>query len=88
MGAIQPLNLQFWRIQLRHPSTGVRASVCWLIQALICKSPQQSWQLSDTVEKLGTGENLHVRQNACVPLIEFAVRRHWRRDGSHIMTRK
>ena len=66
-------------------STGVRASVCWLIQTLVCKSPEQCWQLIYTVEKLGTGENLHVRQNACVPLIEFAVRRNWRRDGSHIM---
>lgn len=61
-----------------HPSgvVGVRATTCWLIQRLICSMPSRSWQLIEEVERLATGPNLYVRQNACVPLVEFAIRRH------------
>lgn len=65
-------------------SVGVRSAVCWLIQTLICKCPTDAWHLIEVVEELATGTNLYVRQNACVPLIEFAVRRRWR-DGSGIV---
>jgi hypothetical protein len=65
---------------------GVRAAVCWLIQRLICLAPERSWQLIDDVERLATGPNLYVRQNACVPLVEFATRRRWVDDaGQHRM---
>ncbi len=58
-------------------SVGVRAAVCWLIQRLVCSAPEHSWQLIDDIERLATGPNLYIRQNACVPLVEFAIRRRW-----------
>ena len=48
-------------------SASVRASVCWLIQALIVKWPDRAWDLIDTLERLCLDDNLYIRENVMRP---------------------
>lgn len=67
--------------------SSVRASTCWLLQKLAVQNrPELFSQILEMVEALARDENLYIRQQATVPLIELANRR-WLKgaDGDFVM---
>lgn len=64
----------------------VRASVCWLLQRIVCLNGFEQYpQILDIVEELARDENLYVRQQATVPLLELANRMYWRNSGGALI---
>jgi hypothetical protein len=54
----------------------VRGRLCWLLQQVVTHPRIEDYdRIFEIVERLATGENLFVRVNATVPLIELARRR-------------
>lgn len=68
--------------------TTVRGHLCWLLQKIIVANrPEFYPELTNVVESYVAGENLYIRQQATVPLVELAIRRTSRLpDGTPLMS--
>ena len=54
----------------------VRGHLCWLLQLIVAANKRDLYQHTlDIVERYALGPNLYIRQQATIPLIEFAKRR-------------
>ncbi len=61
----------------------VRGRLCWLLMQIVTHPRIKDYErVFEIVEKFATDENLYVRQQATVPLIELARRRFARVDGT------
>jgi len=66
--------------------SSVRGSVCWLLQGIARSGGAELLsQIIEMVEELARDENLYVRQQATVPLLELASLR-WLRDADGRLT--
>lgn len=64
----------------------VRAHVAWLVQQIVCAPKRDLYPLMiDTVGRFLDGEDLYVRQQAAIPLIELTIRRYRTHDGQRFM---
>jgi hypothetical protein len=60
----------------------VRGHLCWLLQRMVCENRTELYpEIVDIVENYARGENLYIRQQSTVPLIELARRRHARQPN-------
>jgi hypothetical protein len=79
-------------LQTRHGKNhrvirSVRGRLCWLLAQIVTKPRLQDYErVFEIVEKFATEENLYVRQQACVPLIELARRRFALVDNARFMS--
>lgn len=56
--------------------TAVRGHLCWALQQVIVRGPKELYpEMFRIVESYATGENLYLRQQATVPLVELVRRR-------------
>jgi hypothetical protein len=61
----------------------VRGRLCWLLMQIVAHPRIEDYdRIFEIVEKFATEENLYVRQQATVPLLEFARRRFARVDAN------
>ncbi len=59
--------------------TSVRGRLCWLIQKIVVYNRVASYSaMLDIVETYAFGQDLYIRSQSCVPLLEMAVRRRSR----------
>jgi hypothetical protein len=61
----------------------VRGRLCWLLMQIVAHPRIEDYErIFEIVEKFATEENLYVRQQATVPLLEFARRRFAKVDAN------
>jgi hypothetical protein len=67
--------------------TSVRGRLCWLIQKVVVYNRVVSYSaMLDILEAYAFGQDFYIRSQACVPLVDMAVRRRSRLpDGSRFM---
>jgi hypothetical protein len=70
--------------------TSIRGRLCWLMQKVVVYNRVASYPVVlDIVEDYAFGQDFYIRSQACVPLLEMAVRRRSRLpDGGPFMPRE
>jgi len=66
--------------------SGVRAQVCWLLKRMIVANRSEFFpEALGVIETLARDENIYVRQQAVVPLVDLVNRRHAIVDGNRLV---